>query len=153
MRSSAVRFSGLLIAASLLSACASAAPPRAAAAADPSFAPAMTVERFLRAANQRDFDTMSSLFGTRDGSVRTQWSAREVDERMIIFANALRHQDYSIRGEEIVPGRRDEATQLTVRIVTAAGSTVDVPFTLVRTRRNSSWLVESFALDVLTRAR
>lgn len=152
MRSGAVRFSGLLLAASLLSACASSTPPNGAAAPDPSFAPALTVERFMRAANQRDFDTMASLFGTRDGSVNAQWTDKEVDERMLIFANVLRHQDYSITGEEIVPGRRDEATQLNVRILLQNGSTVDVPFTLVRTR-SASWLIESLALDVLTRAR
>lgn len=151
MRSSAVRFSGLLFAAALFSACAGSAPQRGAM--DPTLAPAMTVERFMRAANQSDLDTMASLFGTRDGPVTRQWSRREVDERMVMFAAVLRHQDYTITGEQIVPGRRDEATQLNVRVVTANGNTAEVPFVLVLNRRDSSWLVESFALDALTRAR
>jgi hypothetical protein len=149
MRSSAVCFPGLL-AAALLTACAGSAPRTPL---EPSFAPALTVERFLRATNQRDLDTMASLFGTRDGPVSRQWSRREVDERMLIFATVLRHQDYSITGEQIVPGRREEAVQLNVRVVTQNGNIAEVPFTLVRTRRDSSWLIESFALDALTRAR
>jgi hypothetical protein len=150
MRSSAARSAGLLLAAALVSACAGSAPRTAQ---EPSFAPALTVERFLRAANQGDLDTMSSLFGTRDGSVTGQWSRKEVDERMLIFATVLRHQDYSITGEQIVPGRREEATQLNVRLVTQNGNVAEVPFTLVRTRRDSSWLVENFDLAALTRAR
>jgi hypothetical protein len=58
-----------------------------------------------------------------------------------------------ITGEQIVPGRREEAVQLNVRVVTQNGNIAEVPFTLVRTRRDSSWLIESFALDALTRAR
>jgi len=113
----------------------------------------MTLERFLAAANQKDLDTMASLFGTRDGSVRSVWSREEVDRRMLLLANVLTHTDYAITGEQIVAGRRDEATQLNVRVVTANGNTAEVPFVVVRNRRDSSWLVESFALDALTRAR
>jgi hypothetical protein len=150
MRWSVVRTSGLLAVAAVISACGGPAPR---AAAEPSFAPTMTLERFLRAANQRDLDTMASLFGTRDGSVTRTWSRREVDERMLIFATVLRHHDYTIGAEEIVPGRREEATRFTVRIITQNGNPADVPFTMVRSRRDSSWLVEEFNLAALTRAR
>jgi hypothetical protein len=44
----------------------------------PALAPAMTIERFLRAVNQNDLDTMASLFGTREGPVTRTWSRQEV---------------------------------------------------------------------------
>jgi hypothetical protein len=147
MRFSAARSAGLLLGLLvLLSACARSTPQ----GPEPGFAASLTVERFLRAANQNDLDTMASLFGTRDGAVSRRWSKREADERMFILASLLRHTDYSIVGETVVPGRRDEATRLNVRVVVAQGA-VQVPFTLVRAR--NQWLVENVDIEAITRGR
>ncbi|HEX6307897.1 MAG TPA: hypothetical protein VFZ69_06905 [Longimicrobiales bacterium] len=116
---------------------------------DPSLAPAMTIERFLRAANQNDLDTMAALFGTREGPVTRSWSKKEVDERMLVIANVLRHSDYTIAGEQLVAGRRDEATQINVQMV-ISGNTLMVPFTLVRTDAQN-WLIENIGIDAVTR--
>jgi hypothetical protein len=146
MRFSAARFTGLLLGAVVvLSACASAAPSRAP---DSALAPTMIIERFLRAANQNDLDTMGSLFGTRDGAVNRSWSRKEMDERMFLLASLLRHTDYTIGGAQIVPGRREEATQYVVRLVVAQGP-AQVPFTLVRTRANQ-WLIEDIGIERIT---
>jgi hypothetical protein len=109
----------------------------------------MTIERFLRATNQSDLDTMASLFGNREGSVNRVWSQKEIDERMLIFASVLRHTDYSITSEQVVAGRREEATQLNVQMV-INGDTLDVPFTMVRTG-SQNWLIENIGIDVVTR--
>ena len=69
---------------------------------------------------------------------------------MVLFASVLRHTDYTISSEQIVPGRRDEATQLNVQLV-ISGQTVEVPFTLVRTE-NQNWLIEEIRIDAATRA-
>jgi hypothetical protein len=147
MRSSAARSAGLVLGMALLSACASAS----TAGVDRSVGPAMTIERFLRATNQNDLDTMASLFGTRDGSVTRSWSQKEIDERMLIFASVLRHTDYTITGEEVVAGRRGEATQLNVRMV-IQGETVQVPFTMVLTTAQN-WLIENIGIERVTRGR
>src|SRR5687767_5459825 len=68
----------------------------AAARRDPAVPPSMTIERFLRAANEKDLDTMISLFGTRDGSVKSEWSKQEADARMFVLASVLAHSDYTI---------------------------------------------------------
>jgi hypothetical protein len=94
---------------------------------------------------------MASLFGTRSGPVSRTWSRKEVDERMLLLANVLRHTDYSIMGEQIVAGRRDEATQLNVRMV-INGATHQVPFIMVRTD-NQNWLIENIGIDQVTRGR
>lgn len=151
MRSSAARFTGLLLGATaLLSACASSPAPAGApsgSAAAQAYAPAMVIERFLRAANQNDLDTMSNLFGTAAGPVARTWTRREIDERMLLMANLLRHTDYTILGEQIVPGRRGEATMFNVRLVATQGP-VQVPFTLVLAR--NQWLIEQIGIERLT---
>jgi hypothetical protein len=148
MRLRVARSAGLLLVLGLLPACASSSPR---AGVDSSFAPAMTIERFLRATNQNDLDTMASLFGNRNGSVTRVWSRKEVDERMLIFASVLRHTDYAITGEEVVAGRREEATQLNVRMV-IQGDTIQVPFTMVRTA-NQNWMIENIGIERVTRGR
>lgn len=148
MRLRVARSAGFLVALALLSGCAGS-PPRAAV--DSSVGPAMTVERFLRATNQNDLDTMASLFGNRSGSVTRVWSEKEVDERMLIFTSVLRHTDYAIVGEEVVAGRRGEATQLNVRMV-IQGDTVQVPFTMVLTG-NQNWLIENIGIERVTGSR
>lgn len=148
MRLSGVRFTGLMIGAMvLLSACAGA-PPQQQGGAVAGLAPTMTIERFLRAANQNDLDTMASLFGTRDGPITRTWSRREVDDRMFLFASLLRHTDYTITNEQIVPGRRDEATLFNVQLVLQQG-TVEVPFTMVISR-NNQWLIEEIGIERIT---
>ena len=146
MRTRAARTAGLMIGLVLFSACAGSAPRTGMSS---SVGPALTIERFLAATNQNDLDTMASLFGTRDGSVTRTWSQKEIDERMLIFASVLRHTDYTIAGEEVVAGRRDEATQLNVDMV-IQGDTVQVPFLLVRTG-GQDWLIENIGIERVTR--
>lgn len=114
-------------------------------------APAMVVERFLRAANSNDLDTMGRLFGTREGPWAPSVSKKEADDRLFVIASVLRHTDYQILGEQIVPGRRDEATQLTVRLVVGQNR-YDVPFTLVQSKKDG-WLIENIPLEQLTNRR
>jgi hypothetical protein len=107
----------------------------------------MVIERFLRAVNQNDLDTMASLFGTSAGPITRAWTRKEIDDRMFLIASLVRHSDYQILGEQIVPGRRGEATQYNVRLVTAQGA-VQVPFTLVLSR--NQWLIEQIGVERLT---
>lgn len=141
----AARCAGLLFGVLLVAACASAAVER-----DPAVPPTLTIERFLRAANENDLDTMISLFGTREGSVRGKWSKQEADGRMFLLASVLRHRDYTIGPEQIVPGRRGEAAQFTVRLVTTQDGTVQVPMTVVWSRQGQ-WLIENIPVDRITR--
>jgi hypothetical protein len=154
MRMSAVRsisvcFLGLVL---VLPSCTTktAAVTPAAQAPQAVVAPTMTIERFMRAVNQRDLQTMARLFGTREGPVARTWNAKEVDERMRILAEVLRHNDYKIAQEDIVPGRRDEATQFTVNI-TVGSRIVPVPFVLVRSAQEPEWLIEDIKIQLITR--
>ncbi len=111
-------------------------------------APTLVVERFLKAINANDIQTMARLFGTRDGPIVEHEKADEVQKRMFILASLLHHDDYRIEGNQIVPGQLSDAIQLNVRMWFGERQVV-LPFTLVRTKKEA-WLVEKIGVDRLT---
>jgi hypothetical protein len=111
-------------------------------------APTLVVERFLRAVNGNDIQTMAHLFGTRDGSIVGREKADEVQQRMFILASLLHHDNYRIEGNQIVPGHLNDAIQLNVRMWMGERQVV-LPFMLVRTKK-SAWLVEKIGVDRLS---
>lgn len=119
--------------------------------AQPTLAASLVIEGFLRAVNGNDLDTMGNLFGTTKGPISKRDPKNNVEKRMFALAAVLRHEDYRIENTEIVPGRSQEATRVNVRMV-VAGRTHSVPFTLVRTDRDS-WLVEQIGIEVITSTR
>ncbi|MBI4409763.1 MAG: hypothetical protein HY561_08655 [Gemmatimonadetes bacterium] len=125
--------------------------------------PALIVERFLNAANSvaqlsaaggssdrvvRELETMGRLFGTREGPILERDPRADVERRMYLIANVLRHDDYTLAGERPVPGRTGAAIEVVVRL-TMGERQVDVPFTLVRTG-GDAWLVEQIDLQRIT---
>ncbi|HKJ91773.1 MAG TPA: hypothetical protein VJ957_01340 [Longimicrobiales bacterium] len=110
--------------------------------------PSLVAERFLRAVNANDIQTMAHLFGTKDGSIVRKEKTDEVQKRMFILASLLHHDDYRIEGNQIVPGRLDDAIQLNVRMWFGQRQVV-LPFVMVRSKR-SGWLVEQIGVDRLT---
>lgn len=110
--------------------------------------PALVVERFLQAANQNDLRTMTQLFGDSRRSFDQMHSAERAERQMQVLASLLRHEDYSIQGQRIVPGRINDATELLVEIKTAE-RTVVVPHLVVR-RRGGGWIIEQIEVERLT---
>jgi len=153
----------------LLAACASSTTttsgPGAAAVA-----PQLTVERFLSAVNARDLESMARLFGTAEGPVWNTGSSfgcfwkklgswfgladgcvkkTDVEIRMDVIANVLRHEDYRIRGELDVAGREDPTTRLSVDLVIGGRTYRDIGFEVVRTGEGR-WLVQNIELQKIT---
>jgi hypothetical protein len=120
----------------------------AASPTDPMVAGAPVVEQFLRAANANDIDTMSRLFGTKQGPVARLWTKQQVEDQLYLLANVLKHENYGILRSEVVPGRRDEATSLIVQM-TVRGRQVEVPYTLVWSD-DRTWLIENIDLTKVT---
>lgn len=114
--------------------------------------PSASAERFLRAANGEDLQTMAQLFGTSDGSVLLRDRHAEVEERMFALASLLRHDDFAFAAERQVPGRSGEAVEILVDMRLAAEEEVRVPFTMVR-EREGGWLVERIDIEVITARR
>ncbi len=144
---------GLALAASMATGCASkrvverpVGPPANAEVAAP-----LVVDQFLRAANSNDLDTMARLFGNRNGPVANDENRQELDRRLFAIASVLRHDSYTIKGSQIVPGRRNEATQINV-LMKFGTQEIEVPWVLVYSK-TGNWLVESIDLEKITSRR
>jgi hypothetical protein len=111
--------------------------------------PSLVVEQFMRAVNSepKDLGTMGRLFGTKDGPIISRDPKAQVEQRMFAIASVLRHDDYQIIREQIVPGRLQDAITLLVSVKTGDASN-QVPFTLVRYKDN--WLIEEIGIGVIT---
>lgn len=129
----------------LLAACTTRTERIAITPSDAGVAPVLTVERFLRAVNARDYETMARLFGNSEGPIRDRDPKPEVERRMFALASVLRHDDYTVEDEMPAPGRSGEAIHIVVRLHMGE-QRVPVPFTVVRSRR-FGWLVEN--IDIL----
>ena len=121
----------------------------------PQVAPVLTVERFLQAANTRDLETMSRLFGTDDGPIGDTENREQVELRMDLIAEILQHVDYEITSERRVPGTASASIRIGVDmlILTPRGTTMveDVGFTVVLESPNR-WLVTLIDLTKVTEA-
>ena len=110
--------------------------------------PALVVERFLQAANANDLATMTQLFGTRDRTIDELDGRQKAEQRMYVLATLLRHDDYRILGQEAVPGRLRNATELQVRL-RQGNREVVVPYVVVR-KENGGWIIERIDIEQLT---
>ncbi len=115
-------------------------------------APSLTVERFLQAANTRDLETKSRLFGNDDGPIGDLGSREEVKLRMNVIAEILQHDDYEIISERSVPGAEFPSRRVGVDLVLPGGTTVrDVGFTLVL-ESDDRWLINVIEVIKITQA-
>ena len=115
-------------------------------------AAALTVERFLQAANTRDLATMSRLFGTDDGPIGDSGNREEVELRMDVIAEILQHDDYEIVSERTVPGAQVPSRRIGVDLLLPQGTSVrDVGFTVVLESPNR-WLINVIELVKITEA-
>jgi len=138
-----------------------------------SVAPIMSVERFLQAANVRDLDGMARLFGTSDGPIIEtggtikcgfkkfgSWfgmgdrcpTIQEVEIRMDMIAEIIRHEDYTIVSETPVAGRIGPSSRIGVNMRVNGRDIDDVPFIVVQTDEGR-WLVEEIGLTRITGGR
>lgn len=112
--------------------------------------PALVVERFLRAANANDLETMTQLFGTAQRTISELEGRTRAERRMMVLASLLRHDDWAIQGQRSVPGRMNDATDLLVRLQQGQRSVV-VPHLVVR-RPDGGWVIERIDVESVTSA-
>jgi hypothetical protein len=115
----------------------------------PAAGPAEVVERFMRMVSSRSYLQMGYLFGTREGAITSRDPEQQVERRMYAIASILHNERYVIQGEQSIPGRGADVSQLTVQI-TQQGKTTNVPFVVVRAA-TGGWLVEQVDLQAVTR--
>jgi len=132
----------------------------------------LSVERFLQAANDRDFQGMGRLFGTADGAAWDTGSSFgcffkkigswfggsactqkiEVELRMDAIASIIQHEDYRIVREESVAGRTSPARRVYVDLTIQGRAANGMPFVVVQTG-GGRWLVEQVPLERIMAAR
>jgi hypothetical protein len=132
----------------------------------------LSVERFLQAANERDFQAMGRLFGTADGPAMDTGSTfgcffkkigswfggtscvkhADVEVRLDAIARVLEHEDYKVVREEPVAGRLNSATRIFVDLTVKGESVPDIPFVVVRAQ-GGQWLVEEVDLQKVMAGR
>jgi hypothetical protein len=106
--------------------------------------PVLSVERFLQAANAKDFVAMEQLFGTHDGPI--SGDRQELELRMAAIAEVLKHEDYKIQGDSREPGREFPTTRVIVSLTKQGKQIADIPFLVVQTSKGG-WLVEQVDLE------
>jgi hypothetical protein len=109
------------------------------------------VERFLRAASQKQYGQMAELFGTTQGSVLQRDARPEAERRMYAIASVLQNDRFTLRDQTPVPGSPTREMALTVQL-SRGGRSVDVPFTLVP-GPEGRWFVEKVDLEAVTTIR
>lgn len=132
----------------------------------------LSVERFLQASNDRDFEAMGRLFGTSQGSSWETGSSFgcffkkigswfggsactrriDVELRMDAIASIIQHDDYRIVREEAVAGRTSPARRVVVDLTIEGQSVSSMPFVVVQTGEGR-WLVEQVPLERIMAAR
>ena len=113
-------------------------------------APTLTVERFLQAANVRDLETMSRLFGSADGPFGDTRDREVVELQMNVIAEILQHDDYDIISEGAVPGSELPSRRIGVDFSLPNGLSVgDVGFTVVLESADR-WLVNEIEVTRIT---
>lgn len=110
--------------------------------------PQLVVERFLQAANVNDLPTMVSLFGTAEKRIDQLESESMAQRRMYVLASLLRHDDFAIQGQRVVPGRMEGATEVLV-LIRQGDKRVLVPHLVVR-RNSGGWIIERIDVERLT---
>lgn len=110
--------------------------------------PTLVVERFLQAANANDLETMTQLFGTSDRTIVQLDGRQQAEQRMYLLASLLRHEDFVIQGQRVVPGRSGDAAEVLVEI-TQEDEKVVVPHLVVR-RKQGGWIIEKVDVMPLT---
>ena len=110
--------------------------------------PQLVVERFLQAANVNDLRTMTDLFGTPDKTIVQLEGESMAQRRMYVLASLLRHDDFAIQGQRVVPGRMETATEVLVMIKQRSRQVV-VPHLVVQ-RKGGGWVIEKIDVERLT---
>lgn len=133
--------------------------------------PMLSVERFLLAANTGDLDAMARIFGTSAGPMADRagsalgcglrrmgsWlrlsrrcvSWQDIELRMNTIALILQHDDYRVRSENPVAGRRHPTRRVGVDLQRGGQQFTDVPFVVVRSGEGR-WLIEEIGLERIT---
>lgn len=136
-----------LLALPILAACASSGGSSGAAVVYGAESSGEAVDRFIAAIRLKDYQTMTRLFGTRDGPAAERMGRAEIEQRMFVLAALMEHENHAVRSNTLSEG--NDRLRHTVDMVGTRNGNVSVPVITVRYR--DRWLVEQVITDPFTR--
>lgn len=104
--------------------------------------PELAVHQFLSAARAQDLQAMSSVWGNETSPVRDRVGRQELEQRLIIIACHLRHDDARLD----VAQRAPEGRTLLRADLTQGTKTAAVNFLTIRNTRSGRWFVDDIDL-------
>lgn len=106
------------------------------------------VRTFLGALQEEEYPAMGQHFGTREGPAEKQLGLTEVEQRMVVLAGLLQHDDYSVERSSLTePDPRRTRFMVTLR--GTRNGTVTLPFHVVQAE-SGRWFVEQIVTDPLS---
>lgn len=105
---------------------------------------------FLEATRQREYTTMGRHFGTREGPAEARLGLGEVEQRMIVLAGLLAHDEARLRREELA-GLGEQRERFVATLSGTRQGRVSVPVVTVVTPRGR-WFVERLGVEALSRS-
>lgn len=111
--------------------------------------PEQAVRTFLDASSSKDYQRMGQQFGTHKGPAELTLGAKDVEQRMVVLAAFLTHDDYAVEaGSQSLLQPYERRFQ--VHLTGTNRGPVTVPFVAASTD-DGRWYVEKINLDSLTR--
>ena len=108
------------------------------------------VEAFLDAAREREYTVMGRHFGTREGPAEARLGRGEGEQRMIVLAGLLGHDEARLRRADLA-GLGEHRTRFVAALTGTRQGRVSVPVVAVATARGR-WFVERLDVGALSRA-
>lgn len=103
------------------------------------------VQKFMAAAKAQDLQAMSSVWGTREGPVRSTMERQELEQREIILLCYLKHDSYKITSESpAANGERVFEVESTYKDLTRSANFFTTPGPAGR------WYLRTFDNEKLT---
>lgn len=106
------------------------------------------IRTFLSAANQEDYQAMGRQFGTAEGPAEARMGIAELEQRMVVLAEVLRHDGITLARADLAQLGPDRARYV-VRMTGTRNGEVDVPVVTVVSDRGR-WYVEWLEVEALS---
>lgn len=110
----------------------------------------MAVRRFFNGVNAKDYMAMGRQFGTREGPAEARLGTTNLEQRMVVLAGLLQHEELSLRREDLAQLGPHRSRFVATLTGTREGR-VNLPVVTARTAEGR-WYVERIEVDPLTRA-
>lgn len=106
------------------------------------------VRTFLAAADRKDFQAMGRQFGTSDGAAEARMGVAELEQRMVVLAEILQHDELALERADLAQLGPDRARYV-VRMTGTRNGEVRIPVVAAVTEEGR-WFVERLDVEAVS---